>query len=767
MCNPPCDHRSPSLSLRSVFRLALFSRPLVVLSLAVLTLGLLGPKARAQNIFNCPSFTTTGTCGVGSGQPFGPYGYTVTDGVMDFVQVGATHNGNAFWYQTAVNVQGFTSTFTFVPNGFNLAFVLNNCNQYGCGSGKGPTYAAGAGCEGGFYQAFDGPPYPNNVFAVMLDSYSPLTSGGNFTYSSAQIYQTNQSPCIPNDLGPDYYPTNKVSTSPVNLTTGSSPSTTGHTYSATVTYSGTTLTLSMYDVTAGGSCPGATCFTQSWPVYIPSIVGGTTAYVGLTSGIGETTTQPLYVDSFSYTVNSSSGPPTATLANMYADAGGTATAANPLYSPAPDKYSGTQAVTLSSSTANSYICYVLAATPPALMPQTNNDGTCAQGTLYTGPITISSSQTLYSMASTPFLSPPSALTIGAYTIGGAPAASTPTFSPVAGTYTSTQNVTISTSSSGAVICYNTTGSPATNSSTGCTTGTLYSGPVTVSSNETLYAVAGGAEYGDSPVGSASYVIQNVAQNSVATPTFSPAAGTYSSPQSIAISDATSGAAIYYTTDGSTPTTSSPVYNGPITVSSTETLKAIAAVTGDSNSTIASAAYTITLQPFFTLTASPTSLTGTASEQGTVTLTVTPGNGFDSTVSFACSGLPTGAICAFNPATVTPSGSPATTQLTISSSAQSSSLQPGSRPFLPLTALAMTVCLFGWRNRRGRHHWLLLAVIGTGLGLVFGCSQTSGTPPVPTTITTPTPTPTSTTSTVTVTATSGTQQEVATISLTVN
>jgi hypothetical protein len=559
-----CTYRCSSLSVRPVFWLAFFFRPLVVLSLAVLTLVLLGPAARAQNIFNCSSFTTTGTCGVGSGQPFGPYGYTVSDGVMDFVQVGATHNGNAFWYQTAVNVQGFTSTFTFVPNGFNLAFVLNNCNQYGCGSGKGPTYAAGAGCEGGFYQAFDGPPYPNNVFAVMLDSYSPLTNGANFTYSSTQIYQTNQSPCIPNDLGPDYYPTNKVSTSPVNLTTGSSPSTTGHTYSATVTYSGTTLTLSMYDVTAGGSCPGATCFTQSWPVYIPSIVGGTTAYVGLTSGIGETTTLPLYVDSFSYTVNSSSGPPTATLANMYADAGGTATTANPLYSPAPDRYSGTQAVTLTSSTANSYICYVLAATPPALTPQTKNDGTCAQGTLYTGPITISSSQTLYSMASTPFLSPPSALTIGAYTIGGAPAASTPTFSPVAGTYTSTQNVTISTSSSGAVICYNTTGSPATNSSAGCTTGTLYSGPVTVSSNETLYAVAGGAEYGDSPVGSASYVIQNVAQNSVATPTFSPAAGTYSSPQSIAISDATSGAAIYYTTDGTTPTTSSPVYNGPIT-----------------------------------------------------------------------------------------------------------------------------------------------------------------------------------------------------------
>ena len=517
MCYPAQKSRSSSLSLRSVFRLALFSRPSVVLSFAVVTLGLLGPAARAQNIFNCSSFTTTGTCGVGSGQPFGPYGYPVSDGAMDFVPVGSTHNGNAFWYQTAVNVQGFTSTFTFVPNGFNLAFVLNNCNQSGCGSGKGPTYAAGAGCEGGFYQAFDGPPYPNNVFALMLDSYSPLTLGTtwaswvDFTYSSAQIYQTNQSPCIPNDTGPNYYPTSKVSTSPVNLTTGSAASTTGDTYSATVTYSGTTLTLSMYDVTTGGSCPGTTCFTHSWPVYIPSIVGGTTAYVGLTSGIGLTTTRPLHINSFSYDANSSSGPPTTTIANMYADAGGTATTANPSYSLAPGSYSGTQTVTLTSSTENSYICYALAASPPALTPQTKNDGTCAQGTLYTGPITISSNETLYAMAGTPHLGPPSSLTVAAYTIDGGASTSTPTFSPAAGAYTSAQSVTISDATSDATIYYTTNGATPTTSST------QYTGPIAVSSTETLQAIAVERDDTNSAVAAAAYTIASGTPFSISPP----------------------------------------------------------------------------------------------------------------------------------------------------------------------------------------------------------------------------------------------------------
>lgn len=84
-----------------------------------------------------------------------------------------------------------------------------------------------------------------------------------------------------------------------------------------------------------------------------------------------------------------------------------------------------------------------------------------------------------------------------------------------------------------------------------------------------------------------------ADGQVATPQFSPGGGTYSSTQSVAITSATSGASIRYTTDGSTPSQSNgSLYSNPISVSSTTTLKAIAYTSGMSDSTVASATYTI-------------------------------------------------------------------------------------------------------------------------------------------------------------------------------
>ena len=90
-------------------------------------------------------------------------------------------------------------------------------------------------------------------------------------------------------------------------------------------------------------------------------------------------------------------------------------------------------------------------------------------------------------------------------ISGTPQASTPTPSPAAGSYSSAQNVTL-TALTGTVICWNTTNTVATNGSTGCSSGNLYTGPITVSSSQTLYFVSGGTGFTDSPLGSASYTI---------------------------------------------------------------------------------------------------------------------------------------------------------------------------------------------------------------------------------------------------------------------
>ena len=182
-------------------------------------------------------------------------------------------------------------------------------------------------------------------------------------------------------------------------------------------------------------------------------------------------------------------------------------------------------------------------------------------------------------------------------------AAVPTYSIASGTYTSAQTVSISDATSGATIYYTIDGTTPTTAST------VYSAPITVSATETLEAIAVATGYSTSAAGTAAYTITLPA----ATPTFSPSPGTYTTAQTITISDSTSGAIIYYTTDGTTPTSSSPVYSSPVTVSATGSLEAIANAAGYSNSAIGTAAYTIGTQP---LTIPAAGLIGTVAGNGT-------------------------------------------------------------------------------------------------------------------------------------------------------
>jgi hypothetical protein len=83
---------------------------------------------------------------------------------------------------------------------------------------------------------------------------------------------------------------------------------------------------------------------------------------------------------------------------------------------------------------------------------------------------------------------------------------------------------------------------------------------------------------------------------------------------------------------------------------------------------------------------PATLSIVAGQNGTATFTVTPVNGFNSPVTFSCSGLPAGVTCTFNPPSVTPNGAPSTSKLTVSTTAPSAViLGPWPDPRLPLYA----------------------------------------------------------------------------------
>jgi hypothetical protein len=141
----------------------------------------------------------------------------------------------------------------------------------------------------------------------------------------------------------------------------------------------------------------------------------------------------------------------------------------------------------------------------------------------------------------------------------------------------------------------------------------------------------------------------------ATPTFGVAPGTYTSTQSVALADATSGATIYYTTDGSTPTVSSTPYTAPIAVSlysTAETLSAMAVAPNSFDSSVATATYVIDLP---SSSATVTTLSSSLNPSGvglpvTFTATVfavsasaTPAG----TVQFAANGEPMGSPVALN------------------------------------------------------------------------------------------------------------------------
>jgi hypothetical protein len=442
---------------------------------------------------------------------------------LEITDGGGYEAGSAF-YTTPVNIQSFTTNFTFqlasaTADGFT--FTIQGAGPtaiggYGGSLGYGPNPSSGT--TGGIAKSV----------AIKFDIYSNSGEGTD----STGMYTNGAAPTVP----------------AVNLTSSGIVLSSGDTISAQLVYNGTTLTLNLTDTVTNNT------FSQAFTVNIPSIVGTNTAYVGFTGGTGGGTAIQ-NIKTWTFTT------------------GTTQVAADPTFTPSPGTYTSAQNVSLSSATPGATIYYTVDGSTPT-----------TSSAAYSSPIVVSAATlTIRTFAAaTGYQSSP--IVMGTYQIQGT--AATPTFTPASVTsFPSTLSVSIADATPSASIYYTTDGSTPTTASQ------LYSGPFTISATTTVRAIATASGYTQSAQGLASYTYSPT-QSITQTPAFSPAGGSFTSAQQVTISDATAGAVIYYTINGTTPTTSSAVYSSAITVSASSTLEALAVAPGYTQSTVATAAFVI-------------------------------------------------------------------------------------------------------------------------------------------------------------------------------
>jgi Bacterial Ig-like domain (group 3)/Legume lectin domain/Chitobiase/beta-hexosaminidase C-terminal domain len=130
----------------------------------------------------------------------------------------------------------------------------------------------------------------------------------------------------------------------------------------------------------------------------------------------------------------------------------------------------------------------------------------------------------------------------------------------------------------------------------------------------------------------------------AAPVFNPASGSYGPGLQVTLTSATSGASIFYTTDGSSPSTASTLYTGAIPVNTTTTINAIAVENGFLESTISTATFTISSE---TAVPQATPAAGTYTTKQSIALADTTAN---ATIYYTTNGTtPTVNSTKYNPA----------------------------------------------------------------------------------------------------------------------
>ena len=382
-----------------------------------------------------------GATGINFGSGFTSTGLTFNGSAklngtrLRITDTGTSEAGSVF-LSTPINIQTFTTDF-----GFQLSSASADGFTFTI-QGVGPTALGPLGGGLGY-----GPDTPGGTpgiaksIAVKFDIYNNDGEGTD----STGLYTNGVSPTTP----------------ALDMTSSGVSLLSGDVFNVHATYDGTTLAMTIADASNSSQT-----FRASWPINIPSTVGGNTAYLGFTGGTGGQTAIQEILD-WTYVTN------------------GQATAATPTFSPAPGTYSAPQSVTLSDTTAGSVIhCTTDGSIPSASSP------VCTT-------LTVSTTTTINAIAVASGYSN-SAVASGTYTIA-LPTVATPTFSPAPGTYSATQTVTLSDTTQGAVVHCTTNGTTPTASSPACTT-------VTVSTTTTIEAIAVASGYNNSAVASGTYTI---------------------------------------------------------------------------------------------------------------------------------------------------------------------------------------------------------------------------------------------------------------------
>ncbi len=244
--------------------------------------------------------------------------------------------------------------------------------------------------------------------------------------------------------------------------------------------------------------------------------------------------------------------------------------ATPTITPNGAKFTGSVEVSLACATTGATIRYTTDGSEPA-----------ANSTLYSAPLTLTSTTTLKARAFRSFYTDSN---VASATFTKQDQVATPTITPNGANFTGSVEVSLACATTGATIRYTTDGSePAANS-------TLYSAPLTLTSTTTLKARAFKSGYVDSAVAGATFN----RLDQVATPSISPGGMDFFGSVEVSLSCDTAGATIRYTINGTTPSqTNGTIISNDLSImlTSTTTLQAIAYKSGMADSNVASATFT--------------------------------------------------------------------------------------------------------------------------------------------------------------------------------